>query len=130
VTSISGSSLTAANARFERQRGFLAAARRIAGGTAVAGRGPLRSKDAEDSGDEDAVLPVSPGPQQLAPPTAAANGAAIDPGRVRSLLAGLTVQPRADGGMVLQADRESAAVLAEVLRGLAGAIEGAVGSRA
>lgn len=52
--------------------------------------------------------------------------ARLDSTQVRSLLAGLTVQPRADGGMVLEADRESAAVLAEVLRGLAGVIEGAV----
>src|SRR5690606_36087587 len=50
---------------------------------------------------------------------------ALDPARVRSLLAGLSVQPRADGGLVLEADRESAAVLVEVLRGLASAIEGA-----
>lgn len=31
-----------------------------------------------------------------------------------------------EAGLVLEADRESAVVLAEVLRGLAGAIEGAV----
>ena len=59
-------------------------------------------------------------PSATAPPT-------IDPARVRSLLAGLTVAPRADGGMVLQADRAAAGVLAEVLRGLANAIEGAAG---
>ncbi|MDO8349398.1 MAG: C-terminal helicase domain-containing protein, partial [Planctomycetota bacterium] len=130
--------------RFERQGGFLATARRMAGGAVVAGGGAVQMEDAGDGGDEDLVPAVSAASaiEQGPPSTTAAAAtsaeheelaparAGIDPARVRSLLAGLTVQPRADGGMVLQADRDAAAVLAEVLRGLAGAIEGAVGGRA
>lgn len=75
-------------------------------------------------------------PAPIAPPTTEAAAHVLSLLRsARSkipaeLLAGLTVQPRADGGMVLEADRESAWLLAEVLRGLAGAIEGAVGGGA
>jgi superfamily II DNA/RNA helicase len=115
--------------RFERQGGFLAAARRMTGAAEVAGRVATQSKDVEDGGDEDAVLPAAAAQQPMTSSTTAGDGAALDPSRVRSLLGGLTVQPRADGGMVLQADRQSAAVLAEVLRGLASAIEGAVGGQ-
>lgn len=43
---------------------------------------------------------------------------------LRNLLAGLSVTPRPDGGLVLHADRESSAVLVQLLRGLASAIEG------
>jgi hypothetical protein len=82
--------------------------------------------------EEDAVLShAEPAPK---PPaalgttgTAGAEAATgLSAGSVRRLLAGLSVAPRADGGMVLQADREAAGVLAEVLRGLANAITGAV----
>jgi len=115
--------------RFDQQGGFLAAARRMAGGATTARRGGTRNRDAEDRGDEDAVLAVSSPQERSAPSTATTDGAAVDAKRVRRLLAGLTVQPRADGGMLLEADRESAALLADLLRGLAGAIEGAVGGR-
>ena len=159
---------------FERQGGFLAAARRVVGIEAGA-EGAGAGEDVGDGGDRN-VPGVGPdldaesaGASSLAradvqfevpattrvhvaaregaevPAAATTENAAggsqttpdatpsatapsnIDPARVRSLLAGLTVAPRADGGMVLQADRVAAGVLAEVLRGLANAIEGAAG---
>jgi len=49
--------------------------------------------------------------------------------QVQKLLAGLQVTARADGGLVVNADRESAGVLVELLRGLASAIEGGVAGK-
>ncbi len=140
---------------FERQAGFLAAARRVAGveGAAGAGEGggatetdmPLAVDAEHDAADlaSPTVLAADSDTQSRVPantapareptavpamPAATALPPTIDPSRVRSLLAGLTVAARADGGMVLQADREAAGVLAEVLRGLANAIDGAAGA--
>ena len=124
--------------RFEGQGGFLAAARRIASGAEAVPGGrqdvevevdvevdaeqvgamDVLEEDAEEQGEVAELVAESRQPEP-----------ALDAGAVRGLLAGLSVKPRADGGMVLEADPESAAVLAEVLRGLAGVIEGAVGRR-
>lgn len=121
--------------RFEEQGGFLRAARKLVGDDADGER--AEADDADDMLDiDDAVARPMPevveagGSSELqatARETAeAARPAAIDPTRLRTLLAGLDVRPRADGGFVLEADRESASALAEVLRGLAGVIDGAV----
>ncbi len=107
--------------RFERRSGFLGVARNLVAAEVPRGRATASAERAELD-----APPRAP----AAAPVGSGAAAVIDPARVRSVLAGLTVQPRADGGMVLEADRESAAVLAEVLRGLAGAIAAAVGGGA
>lgn len=137
---------TSDEVRFDQQGGFLGAARKLA----VAADLPAGDDAAGDADATDAAvvdrIETSPEAARTPPeeikrvtksedlppqPVEPASGstASLEAGQVRSLLAGLTVQPRADGGMVLEADRESAAVLADVLRGLASAIEGAAGSR-
>jgi superfamily II DNA or RNA helicase len=124
---------------FERQQGFLATARRIVAAETEA------SSSSDDSVES---LPLEPSaelatappdlaptisPANSSPPTAAEKTAhgtsttAAPPARVaadlRSVLAGLSVTTRPDGGLVLQADRESSATLVQLLRGLASAIE-------
>ncbi len=126
--------------RFEQRGGFLGAARSLVDGVdlpaAAADEADEESEVVVGSVDDDGLVAAS----ESAPPRSARAvraeenagadagdrpGPTIDPARVRNLLAGLSVEPRGDGGLVLRADRESAAVLAEVLRGLAGAIEDA-----
>ena len=124
--------------RFEEQGGFLRAARKLVGDDGVALDANVDDADLHRGArlaaeSHRAVVDLSvANPQvgsrrEVAAPDAieSARGApSLEPARVRSLLAGLSVQPRSDGGLVIEADRESAAVLAEVLRSLAGAIEG------
>jgi hypothetical protein len=125
--------------RFEEQGGFLRAAKRL-----VDDDGVVVHADGEDAEMDQGARPATePGravaDRSMTEPSVdggcegevpdarepARGGPILEPARVRSVLAGLSVQPRSDGGLVIEADRESAAVLAEVLRGLAGAIEGA-----
>jgi superfamily II DNA or RNA helicase len=124
--------------RFDQQSGFLATARRVAGVEAMEeggeGAAVVDAADAVGSASEaGAAVASAPVPTQKPVPVGSATAPTvperppIDAHRVRSLLAGLSVAARADGGMVIQADREAASVLAEVLRGLANAIDGAAG---
>jgi hypothetical protein len=130
-------------AMFERQPGFLAAARRVAGTEAEADApgGAAKAVDDDDAviGEDVVAAPVVESPVEhlaVAEPTPAGGVAraaraapAVPPlsaPQLQNLLAGLTVTPRADGGLVLNADRESAGVLARLLRSLAAAIEGGV----
>jgi superfamily II DNA or RNA helicase len=125
--------------RFEEQGGFLRAAKRL-----VDDDGVVVHADGEDAEMDQGARPATePGravaDRSMTEPSVdggcegevpdarepARGGPILEPARVRSVLAGLCVQPRSEGGLVIAAARESAAVLAEVLRGLAGAIEGA-----
>ncbi|MEM7199772.1 MAG: SNF2-related protein [Planctomycetota bacterium] len=124
--------------RFEEQGGFMRAARKLVTadvaadapidhsgvdqvGHAATDHGdvaPERSAEERPEGDADSGKGAEA-------PDAGRQEPSLEPAKVRSLLAGLSVQSRSDGGLVIEADSESATVLAEVLRSLAGAIEGA-----
>ncbi|MFN3242205.1 MAG: DEAD/DEAH box helicase [Planctomycetota bacterium] len=125
--------------RFEERGGFLRAARKLVDDVGVGAAADTE----EDDADKDARLATGRGREAadrsvgepppggagvdegVDAPEVASQRAGLELAGVRSLLAGLSVQPRSDGGLVIEADRESAAVLAEVLRGLAGVLEGA-----
>ncbi len=129
--------------RFEEQGGFLRAARKLVtddGVAADAGSDDLGVDRVGQTTPADGSAERFPQERQKhdARPDKEAEAGAHHEGRrepspeptvVRSLLAGLSVQPRSDGGLVIEADCESAAVLAQVLRSLAGAIEGAAPDR-
>jgi len=123
---------------FERQQGFLAAARRVAGDGAVVAGGAAARAEAEGDvvrTDEGGAAEAEAAIVVEAEATAAVGAGAgtkvpeVRAPQVQKLLAGLQVTARADGGLVVNADRESAGVLVELLRGLASAIEGGVAGK-
>jgi len=120
---------TSEEVRFEQQGGFLATARQIAGdGGPRARKQAAPAEPRSREGDEQDAAPAA---AEHAPTddtvdaTPALPPIPVDGASVRAVLGGLKIRPRQDGGLVIEAEKESASALAGLLRGLLAAVEGA-----